>query len=260
MTIRAVTFDCWGTLLTDRDFSRATSHRVSALARHSRGRLSEEAAGELLKRAWRTHYDSWVAGCHYGSSGMADFCVRELGGPEESAAVLAAAFEDAAAEGDVEALPGAVDSLRLVRQAGLRTALVCDTGFTPGRVVRRFMDQLGLAEHLEFYAFSDEVGVPKPDPRMFLAALEAIGAAPQEAVHVGDLLRTDVAGARSVGMPTVRITAVRGSGSPVQEQAEADDTGGEADEVVASHSELPEALRRLGVPLRVPAEGSRTHA
>ncbi|HVE90731.1 MAG TPA: HAD family hydrolase [Actinomycetota bacterium] len=245
--IRAVTFDCWGTLLTDRDYTCVSSTRVRALAEHSGGKLTVADARELLDRAWRTHYDSWVSGCHYGSEGMADFCVRELGGPEELSATLCAAFEDAAQEGDVEALPGAVESLKLLREAGIRTALVCDTGFTPGRVVRRFMEQLGLAGHLEFYAFSNEVGVPKPDRRMFLAALDGLAVSPAEAVHVGDLLRTDVTGARGAGMKTVRITALRGSGSPIFAKSESDDAGDEADEVVSTHWELPDALRRLGV-------------
>ncbi len=182
---------------------------------------------------------------------MADFCVRELGGPEELARTLCAAFEDAALEGEVEALPGAVDSLKLLREAGIRTALICDTGFTPGRLVRRFLDQTGLIEHLEFLAFSNEVGVPKPDARMFTTALDAVGAQPAEAVHVGDLLRTDVAGARAVGMRTVRITAVNDDGAsvPGREVPPARTPLQEADEVVAFHSELPAALRRLGTPI-----------
>ncbi|HVL81957.1 MAG TPA: HAD family hydrolase [Actinomycetota bacterium] len=238
--IRAVTFDCWGTLLTDRDFARATSTRVNALLEHAGGKLSFEQASELLDRAWKTHYDQWVAGCHYGAEGMADFCVSELGSPREMAAALCAAFEDAAAEGDVEPLPGAVETLRGLREAGLRTALVCDTGFTPGRMVRRFLAELGLDEHLEFLAFSNEVGVPKPHERMFRTALDAIGVAPEDAVHVGDLRRTDIAGAQAAGMRAIRIRAVTDDVNPQYP---------EADEIVDDHRQIPAALVRLGAEL-----------
>src|SRR5207249_2916452 len=68
-----------------------------------------------------------------------------------------------------------------------------------------------LIEHFEPAAlvFSDEVGVYKPDPRIFQAALGALGAEPSEAAHVGDLRFTDVAGARAVGMRAIRFSGGR---------------------------------------------------
>jgi putative hydrolase of the HAD superfamily len=221
--------------------------------------IDEEAARELMDRAWREHHAAWVAGRHYGSENMAAFCAEALTLSADDGIVesLGVAFEEASTSGDVRVLPGAVDSLAALRAAGIRTALVCDTGFTPGRIVRTFLEDFGLAEHLEFLAFSNEVGVPKPDPRMFTAALDAIASKPQDAVHVGDLLRTDIAGARAAGMGTIRIAAVN------REETVAGQPGGiakrlaprsdgdiaEADSVIESHAELLPALRRLGAAL-----------
>jgi FMN phosphatase YigB (HAD superfamily) len=72
------------------------------------------------------------------------------------------------------------------------------------------------------------VGVPKPHPRTFQAALEPLGVAPARALHVGDLRRTDVAGARELGMVAVRIRARHDDRSALPE----------ADFVVDSHAEL----------------------
>jgi HAD superfamily hydrolase (TIGR01509 family) len=47
---------------------------------------------------------------------------------------------------------------------------------------------------------SAQVGLLKPDPRIFLAAIEALGIGPARAVMVGDSLRRDMAGARAAGM------------------------------------------------------------
>jgi FMN phosphatase YigB (HAD superfamily) len=261
--VHAVTFDCWGTLITDSDFDSAMAARVEAIA--GAGRLSKEDAASLLDRAWRVHHDEWLNARQYGSSGMARFCMSELQiSDEEACARLTEALEEAGRLGAQSALDGAVDNLRGLREAGIRTALVCDAGFTPGRIVRDFLDEHGLLEHLEFCAFSNEVGAPKPDPRIFVAALDRIDTPPERAVHVGDLLRTDVLGARRLGMRTVRITQVGddasrgfswdpdavfaghlgaqqrdGRGSPFED----------ADEVVGSHADLPDALRRLGVDL-----------
>jgi putative hydrolase of the HAD superfamily len=128
----------------------------------------------------------------------------------------------------VAALDGARELLARLVEQGVHCALVCDTGLTPGRVVRQHLDRLGLLEYLAVQVFSDEVGAPKPDRRTFEAALRPLGVAPENALHVGDLRRTDVAGARGLGMTTVRI------------RARHDDTSAlpEADFVVESHAEL----------------------
>ncbi len=261
--IRAVTFDCWGTLIQDSHFEPSAAVRIAALIEASGGRLGEESAKALYDRAWREHHTSWVDGKQYGSPGIAKYCVTDLGVDDPLVCDrLTEAFEDAGRHGHVEALEGAPETLRVLREAGIRTALVCDTGLTPGRVVREFLADHGLLENLEFCAFSNEVGVPKPDARIFHAALKAIESKPDETVHVGDLLRTDVEGARDIGMKTVRITAVnddlasRFSWDPTATFGSTEKTGNapvhdvvDADAVVASHAELLDALRELGAKL-----------
>jgi FMN phosphatase YigB (HAD superfamily) len=261
--IRAVTFDCWGTLITDSDLEGPFGVRVTALVEASDGRLDMEGAEALLRRAWDEHHRSWVGGVQYGAPGMARFCAAELGA--EDALLrdrLQEAFEEAGRHGTLEALPGAVDVLATLRDAGIRTALVCDTGLTPGRVVRDFLSDVGVLPHLEFCAFSNEVGEPKPGAKIFNAALNAISAGPGEAAHVGDLLRTDIHGARAIGMKTVRITAVNDDaatrfswdpnasfGTTSSDTTVDIDDLGDADEIVASHAELIGALGRLGARL-----------
>jgi putative hydrolase of the HAD superfamily len=54
-------------------------------------------------------------------------------------------------------------------------------------------------------AISGKLGVAKPDPEIFLAALEEAGADPAATVHVGDQPGNDVAAARAVGITPVLI-------------------------------------------------------
>lgn len=253
MSLRAVTFDCWGTLLMEPDFEAVTGRRVAAIREHASDGLDPADAERLLDEAWKAHLEAWRGGVHHGSPGMARHCVEalELSGDgvaeslcrafEESAESLCRAFEEAAEAGSPTALDGAPDTLRTLRETGVRTALVCDTGFTPGRVVRGFLERNDLAEHLEFCAFSNEVGVPKPHERMFRTALEALETEPRDAVHVGDLRRTDIAGANALGMGSVRIADVNDD-PPAEGMPE-------ADVVVGSHAELLGALEGLGVPV-----------
>ncbi len=60
--------------------------------------------------------------------------------------------------------------------------------------------KLGLELYINFIVTSGEVGVDKPKPPIFLAALQKAGVTPSEAVHVGDQYQLDVAGARGVGI------------------------------------------------------------
>ena len=75
--------------------------------------------------------------------------------------------------------------------------------------LRRDMDELcqrlGLAEYLDFCVNPQQAGYEKPHAPIFRAALERSAVAPEEALHVGDQYRSDVLGARAVGMQTVLI-------------------------------------------------------
>jgi putative hydrolase of the HAD superfamily len=206
----AVTFDCWNTLLFEPDWHEAHARRVGALLRaaqeggHS---TTSEEADAAFSGAWERHMRLWSEGLATGSREVARDALGTLGirRPHAELEHLIEAFEEASHSSRIQALPGSAEILRDLSAAGIRCALVCDTGLTPGRVVRRHLDRLGLLPFLEVQAFSDEVGVPKPDPRTFRWALDPLGVAPNRALHVGDLRRTDVAGARALGMQTARI-------------------------------------------------------
>jgi HAD superfamily hydrolase (TIGR01509 family) len=66
-----------------------------------------------------------------------------------------------------------------------------------------YPQRIGLEGRFRFVIFAQDVGAAKPDARPFHAALGQLGLAPHELLHVGDSLRTDVAGARGVGALSV---------------------------------------------------------
>lgn len=230
--LHAVTFDCWNTLIREREFATARAQRLAALrdavASHGRS-LDAEGLEAALSGAHQRHIDLWCAGIGSGSPEMAGWALAAAGIEDaDAAAALGRQFEDAGLAGEIEVLPGAGETLEQLASAGLRLALVCDTGFSPGRVVRQMLARGGLLEFLDVQVFSDEVGVPKPHARMFEAALGPIGAAPAAAAHVGDLRPTDVAGGRSFGMGTLRLRAAYDDCSDHPD----------ADAVVDSHADL----------------------
>jgi len=232
--IDAVCFDCWGTLLVESNGAATHQRRIEhvrACATEWGEPTTDAAARAALDAAWLQHWDRWVDGVPNSAIDIAHHALEALGAVEPGAAEdLVERLDTTVRSQDVRVLPGARKMLEGLSRAGCRLALVCDTGFTSGEGVRRLLDAKGLLRWLEVQAFSDEIGVAKPHPRIFRHALSAIGASEKtgSAMHVGDLRSTDVAGARALGMTTVRIRCAY------------DDTSDhpEADLVVDSHEDL----------------------
>jgi FMN phosphatase YigB (HAD superfamily) len=85
--------------------------------------------------------------------------------------------------------------------AGARGCAACISN--SNGTVAAILEGLDLARHLDFIIDSSQVGVEKPDPRIFHIALERAGLAAAEAVYVGDLYSIDVVGARAAGLSAI---------------------------------------------------------
>jgi putative hydrolase of the HAD superfamily len=171
--------------------------------------LEDGDARALIDEAWAKHDEAWKQVETFGPGRMAAYCLEAKGVFDDDAiSELTREFEEASIQTGVDAVDGAAETLAALADADVRRGLVCDTGFTPGRVVRQILDDAGLLRYLEVLCFSDEVGVPKPGNEIFAKALAELGARPPEAVHVGDLRRTDIAGARDIGMHGIRYRGV----------------------------------------------------
>lgn len=103
--------------------------------------------------------------------------------------------------------------LEALRGRGLKLGLVSNA-FDPGWLLHRDLEQMGLAERLDFAVFSSEVGMRKPHPAIFERALDALGLAAAETVFVGDRLYEDIRGAGELGMTTVQALWFRADEHP----------------------------------------------
>ena len=229
--IRAVTYDCWATLLKDRDWEGAMERRIDALL--SRLDIDRDEARKCLDDAWAKHDDAWKQVETFGPGRMAAYCLESRGiFDDDIINEVTRKFEEASLDAGVEAVEGARETLQALQEAGISRGLVCDTGFTPGRVVRQLLEDQGLLEFLDVVCFSDEVGVPKPGNEIFAKALAELGMRPPEALHVGDLKRTDIAGAHDIGMHAVRFRGVHSDKTDAPE----------AETVIDRHEQLLEVI------------------
>ncbi|MFD8999463.1 HAD family hydrolase [Streptomyces sp. NPDC059582] len=90
--------------------------------------------------------------------------------------------------------PDAAEVLRALRERGIGVGVVSNIGWDLRPVFREH----GLDPYVDTYALSYEHGVQKPDPRLFGAACELLGADPRDTLMVGDDRHAD-GGAAALG-------------------------------------------------------------
>jgi putative hydrolase of the HAD superfamily len=93
--------------------------------------------------------------------------------------------------------------LDVLRERGLKTGLVSNA-FDPPVLLHHDLERMGVASRLDAAVFSSEVGMRKPHPSIFEAALEALDVAPGRAVFVGDRRYDDIHGSKELGMTAVQ--------------------------------------------------------
>ncbi|HZQ37188.1 MAG TPA: HAD family hydrolase, partial [Dehalococcoidia bacterium] len=98
-----------------------------------------------------------------------------------------------------EPRPGMAELLAELRARGMRLGLAANQ---PAAALAR-LDRHGMGGYFDHREVSATLGLHKPDPRLFLAACEALGVPPAACLMVGDRIDNDIAPARALGMATV---------------------------------------------------------
>lgn len=82
--------------------------------------------------------------------------------------------------------------------------IISDTGFSPGRIMTQMLEEIGIKKYFSGFSYSDETGVAKPHPKAFDTLLQMFNVPAASALHIGDIERTDIVGAKNVGMQAIR--------------------------------------------------------
>lgn len=237
MTPRAITFDFWDTIVrADTPATRVRRRLAIADVLSSFGLPVDEAEIDgAFDRAWDRFDSSWARGEQFTGHHAAETVLEVLGHDDgDVRAAVLDAYVEAPRGMDLALTDNLVTTIERLRAAGLRVGIVCDVGLTPSVVLRSYLDGHGILGLFDHWSFSDEVGVYKPDAAIFEHALAGLGGVdPADAAHIGDLRRTDVAGALGMGMLSLRYRGVTDD-DPAN--------GPEADIVIDDHADVPDAL------------------
>jgi putative hydrolase of the HAD superfamily len=188
----AVTVDGYGTLLALRDPVPALT---AALRRHGMDR--DQATVEQAFRAEVEYYAAHaLSACDAASLGTLRTACAAVFLEAARADVDPEAFTPSFADSLVfEPLPGAVETLDMLAARGLALAVVANWEVS----LRDHLRRLDLDGRFAAVVVSSELGVAKPDPRIFAAAVAELGVAPERTLHVGDD-PVDEQGARAAGL------------------------------------------------------------
>jgi putative hydrolase of the HAD superfamily len=196
--IRAVLFDAGGTLI----------HLDGERASRAAGLAYDAAAFRQAHDAALDDVRTWILANPRSVDAerlprfLATILVQ-LGVPdsERQRGIGAIAAEHGRANLWSRAAEDAPETLEALRGRGYRLAVVSNAD---GRV-RALLETAGLSGYFEFVVDSAEVGVEKPDPRIFQVATGLLDLTPSACAYVGDIYEVDVIGARAAGLTPILI-------------------------------------------------------
>ncbi len=203
--IKAITIDFWNTLYDSSGGDGRNHDRHETILRNAarlNAPLEESAVKAAQKQAWEYFNKVWREEQRTPSTRrMVEHFWEylDLSADEQALHEVTLAFEEGILKHPPHLLPNVKEVL--ARLSGkYYLALISDTAFSPGRVLKRVMEADGIAEYFSMMSFSDETGVSKPHPRAYEVALAGTSCTAQECVHIGDIERTDIVGAKEYGM------------------------------------------------------------
>lgn len=214
--IKAITFDLWETLITDSQVQNdlRTEYRVSKTVQLL---LSAGAAIDISdlytahEEVWRRCEEQWANAVDLLFTSQVrlflDLARPGLSStlPDETLDRIARIYADAVLHYPPALIPGTAEALCALKKKRYKLGLICNTGRSPGFILRELLAQFGIIKRFNLALFSDESIVRKPDPSIFNQALAALKTEPNDAVHVGDNAAADVRGAMAAGMQAVWV-------------------------------------------------------
>jgi len=220
MSIKAVTFDLWATLLGNPARGGAARHqaRIEALvnALEARGdTVDQRDVDRVMRREWKHYNRVWRDEERTMLNDERLAWMLEVLGlePLDDATTerVCTAFDESIWAGPPGIADGAVACVEALAEAEIRMGVISDTSYTTGATMRELLERTGIMRHLveDALVFSDEVGFSKPREDAFTRALEGLGLDPRDpdaagrVAHIGDNPHTDVHGANEAGLRSV---------------------------------------------------------
>ena len=211
--LKAITFDLWNTIFENKSYS----NERQAILKNFLNERNIIVTSEALRTAYGSNFNFRFpeeepndhSHVYTRTRLLLMFSRLNIDLCEADIVFLDRKFETVALKDPPKLKLGVADTLEILHR-DYKLGLISDTGITPGKEIKKIFEKYRILRYFDSLIFSDETGVYKPHLEAFKAALEPLGCLPQDAIHVGDLLETDIKGAKNFGMKTIWITETEG--------------------------------------------------
>lgn len=208
--IEVVLFDLGDTLMYfDGDWDQVLDRAIEALRRsliHSGLDLGEDFSADFLARINDYYRQRELDNLEPSTLSMLAELLKDIGCPPLDDKALADGLEAMHSITQAHWIPetDALETLERLQQERYRMGLISNAADDPNTQV--LVDKVGARRYFEKIVSSAELGIRKPDPRIFEYMLDCLGIAPERAVMVGDMLGADILGAQRSGIFSIWIT------------------------------------------------------
>lgn len=206
-SLRAVFFDVGNTLLYAEPSVSEVCRQVLSQAGHERDLSLIDSFMPLVDAYYEERYaedDAFWTDEERTSSvwiGMYSLLCRKLGIEDEAVGIARQVYDEFGRPDRWALYSDVRPAFERLQRAGLRVGIISNWD---SRLVR-LLDGLNLGDVIDDVVSSADVGLHKPDPRIFQLACDRLGVAPVEAAHIGDHHYADYLGASALGMRAILI-------------------------------------------------------
>jgi putative hydrolase of the HAD superfamily len=225
MPIKALTLDYWDTIFrmeSEVSPKIIRLEKMKALLHFYNLDLTDEQWSELYNDVWNKFEKEWKEKYYTMTTAeIIDYVLNKLNIkiPQPVFEELTKHFQEAILKNPPLLMENAKTEIEKLSKV-YKLAIISDTGFTPGKILRSLLEAHELLKCFDVFVFSDEFGRSKPHPDTFMHVANTLGIKPEEMAHIGDNERTDIGGAISIGMKAILFTKGK-NGIPIETKATA---------------------------------------
>ena len=208
MALKVISLDFWNTIFDSSNGTNRNKIRKLTIYKELEDYefvLTDELFDKALKESWAYFNNIWMNQQRTPQAeDTIQFFWKYLGLPHNPGAIerITRVFSDSILDFPPKLNDGIIDVLPKLAEK-YKLGIVSDTGFTPGSILRILLKDFDIFKYFSAFSFSDETGVSKPHPKAFSTILEQLDCLPQNSVHIGDIEKTDIVGAKKIGMKAI---------------------------------------------------------
>ena len=206
--IQAITFDLWNTLFSNKSYSELRLKQFFHFLQERKIFLPFDKFKEVFDTKF-----------HFSEVTFEEIEFRHIYTEDRILRVLES-IDVKIPQSDIDLLKGKFESEMLQDPPSLKigvkktleslapnyqVGLISNTGVTPGKIISKVLEEYNVLQYFDSTVYSDETGLFKPHPKMFEIPLNRFNCKPQNTIHIGDMLETDIKGAQDFKMKTIWI-------------------------------------------------------